>query len=115
MKKSELPKFIAGIGPCLLGEYRGSLVEKRGWVDKEDGEKKTYIAVVHQFEYGSGQRLRQIGVKEYAPHASEPGDVKVTFKRGKTYLMLLLALETFKGQLSGKLDLTFEPLEIEEG
>jgi len=115
VKRSELLKTISGVGPCFIGEYRGSMVEKVQWVDKKDGKAHSFISVTHQFEFGTGQQVQQIKIDERFPETvREVGDVQVKFKRGSSYFLLLGHFERFKRNLVGKLDPSFEPVEIED-
>lgn len=113
MKKAEIPIEILSAGPCLIGEYRGSKVERVEWVDKTDGKAKGFVKAVHLFEYGAGASLQAIRIEQRVPATiTDPKEVKVTFKRGAVYLLKLQQLKNDKGNLDGSLVMGSVPVEL---
>lgn len=104
MKKSEIPIEILNAGPCLIGEYRGSKIERVDYVDKKDGKAKGFVKVTHLVEVGLGGAVTAVRVDEKVPETiTDPAQVKVPYKRGGTYLLRLSSLSSDKGNLEGRL------------
>jgi hypothetical protein len=104
MKKSEIPIEILNAGPCLIGEYRGTKVERIDFVDKKDGKAKGFIKATHLVEVGLGGAVSAVRVDEKIPeNITDPAQVKVPYKRGGFYLFRLASLTNDKGNLEGRL------------
>lgn len=103
MKKSEIPIEILNAGPCLIGEYRGSKVERIDYVDKKDGKAKGFVKATHLFEVGVGGTVTAIRVDEKIQESiTDPAQVKVPYKRGMFYLVRLASLTNDKGNLEAR-------------
>lgn len=115
MKTTDLWKIVQGIGPCFIGEYRGSLLEKVRWVDKTDGKANEFVKGGHLFEFGTGGAVQSITIDQTYPNTiKEIQDVIPPFIRGQRYLLRLRKLETDRRSLKGTLDPMFEPVVIPE-
>lgn len=113
MKDSELAAVVKTLGPCVIAEYRGGLTELVEWVDPNDGKVKPYIRSVHSFEVLMGQAVLQLKLSQpVAKTILKVADVPQFFERGKLFLIKLLSLENEKGNLKGRINPDFVPVEI---
>ena len=113
MKYSDIPEAIVAAGACLIGEYRGSQVERVEWVDRNDGKAKGFVKCTHLFEMGIGGAVKAIRVDEPIPKTvMDPNEVKVSLKRGSRYLMSLQILKNDRGNLDARLVAGSVPVEL---
>ena len=115
MKPADIWKLVQSIGPCLIAEYRGSMVEKVRWVDKNDGKARGFVKAEHLFEFGNGAVVQSITLEQMYPDTvQEPQDVVLTFTRGQRYLLRIRGLDTERRTIKGRLDPSFEPVALAE-
>lgn len=113
MKYSDIPEVIVESCPCLIGEYRGSIIERVEWVDKQDGKAKGFVKATHLFEIGKGSVIQSIRIDESVPRTIEdPNLVKRRFKKGSRYLLSLQSMKNDKGNLEGRLVAGSDPVEL---
>lgn len=113
MKYSEIPQEVLKACPCLIGEHRGSVIERVEWVDKQDGTAKGFVKATHLFEIGQGSVIQSIRIDEpIARNIEDPKQVKPLFKRGSKYLLSLQSLKKEKGNLDGRLVAGSVPVEL---
>jgi len=70
----------------FVGEYRGSHIGERSFVDKADGKKRSFIGATHLLEVNRDGKVEAIKLVQRVPDTvTDPKDVLVNWKRGETY------------------------------
>jgi hypothetical protein len=65
-------------------EYRGSICEKKEYIDKENGQKKSYVSLVHNFEDGNGHPVFVRNSGQVDPNL-DPTAWKTPYTKGLKY------------------------------
>ena len=97
----------------IVGEYRGSHVGRREFVDKRDGRSKGKVTCQHLIEVTGRNGIHPVKLFQPIPLTiNNPDEVKILFQKGKRYAFPLLSLDRDKGRLSGLLDSNLETISV---
>lgn len=97
----------------LVGEYRGSHVGRRDFVDKTDGKSKGKVVCHHLIEIAGRNGIHPVKLYQGVPlSVSNPEEVKISWEKGKRYAFPILSLEREKGRLSALLDGALETITV---
>ena len=84
-KKKLLEAVLAG-EVYLVGEYRGSHIGERSFVDKNDGKKKSFIGATHLVEISGKGKVEAVKMTQRIPDGiTDPKMVPVPWEKGKRY------------------------------
>ncbi len=88
----------------LVGEYRGSKVEKAGYVDKKSGEAIHYVRVIHLIESACIGSFDSVLLYQRLSVAVEDFEkVIVPYLKGRRYVFFLAGFKVDRGLVSGSL------------
>lgn len=94
MKRSEINARLAKGTLVLLGQYRGSKVEARTWLDKETGRKRDSQIAHHNLELENGSEV--VRIVEYFEAGQEISPIA---KQGDIVVVFPVAVERNKGSI----------------
>jgi hypothetical protein len=84
----------------LVGEFRGAVAEKRGFVDQISGKAIRYIRAVHLIECACLGRIGRAVVYQRLPETIEkPEEVVFPYEKGKQYVYFITSCKNERGQV----------------
>jgi hypothetical protein len=84
--QKKLVEGILGGTVYVVGEYRGSHIGERAYVDKTDGKKKSFMGATHLLEVSGNGRTEAYKLSQRVPDGvTDPKLVPVPWEKGKRY------------------------------
>lgn len=100
MKREELLDEVLRGRLLIVGEYRGSRAERKGFVDRKSGEKIDYIRAIHLIECACRGNLDRAILYQRLPEIIEtPEEAVFPYVKGGLYVFFLTSLNREHGQV----------------
>jgi len=97
MKLAEVME--SAMGPVLVGECRGALVQHGATVDKASGRARQTVSLIVNIEKAKGTECRQYSVRVYLPDGAKP-DLPAGLERGRQVACVLSQFSPRDGKIS---------------
>ena len=100
MKREELMREVLRGRLLIVGEYRGSAAERKGYVDRKSGEKIEYIRAIHLIECACRGNFDRAVVYQRLPESIEtPEEAVFSYFKGRRYVFFLTKMNQEHGQV----------------
>lgn len=105
VKPEVLLKYLMQGAPLLVGEYRGTKIDKVDYTDSQTGKPASFLKVTHSVEVEDAKgQVEHLDVSERQPkEVDSPDKVVIGLRKGQRVALRLQGLQRVKGRLEASI------------